>query len=107
MLFLGIVGSFEYRVDSPTETQWNIDFHLEVSNFQFYRSELQKPFDANQEWELTSFKVIKIATNENYGLSEWMNPNQNEYPITMFLYYWGKNQAYIRNVNLMLLVIDG
>ena len=56
---LGIVGSFEYRVDSPTETQWNLDFYLQVSDFQFYGSERQKPLDTHQEWRLTSFKVIK------------------------------------------------
>lgn len=99
---LGIVCSFEYKVNAPAQTNWNLRFAINVYKYEYHRAEGLKTFNTNEEWELTSFKVIPRPIEVN-----WINPNQSEYPIRLTLYGGGDAQTYIRNVTLMLLVVDG
>ena len=99
---LGIVGSFEYSINTQLLQNPYLGYVLRVHGFEGFESDSTKDMridNTNGEWELTSFKVLSRAAT-------WITPNQSEYPITLMLIAYN-NQTHIRNVNLMLLVIDG
>jgi hypothetical protein len=94
----GIVVSFEYKVEPIEQTNQIFHYYLRIHDFQA-GSTIFNPNIAD-EWELVSFQTTSGADN-------WPTPNQNEYPISLDLGTVGMGQTYIRNVNIMLLVIDG
>ena len=97
---LEIDCSFEYMVSAPAQTNWIINYGITISSFHRSFEERVWNFSTNGEWELVSFKIMQETANDI-----WIIPNQSEYQI-LFTLIAHTNQTYIRNLNLMLLVVD-
>ena len=98
---LEIDCSFRYMIGAPAQTNWIINYGITISSFHRSFEERVWNFSTNGEWELVSFKIMQETANDI-----WIIPNQTEYQI-LFTLISHTNQTYIRNLNLMLLVVDG
>lgn len=95
----GIVLSFEYKIETIEQTQAGLfGYTMWIHDFQA-GSSTTKP-NITGEWETVSIQTTSGADN-------WPTPNQSEYPIRLSVSSVGTGQIYIRNVNIMLLVVDG
>jgi len=92
---LGIVCSFEYKVSAKAS------FYCFIKVYNYQYNDVMRTYDSIEEWKVMSFR----AGPADY--ESWINPNQAEYPIEFFFAEIGDAQLYIRNVNLILLVVDG
>ena len=102
---LAFICSFEYKVNNQPQTNWHIDCSIHVNRFYRNLNVLQSYNAESEDWQTASFKIIP---NTYDGVTQnWINPNQSKYPIKLSFYRYADNQTYIRNVNLMLLVVDG
>ena len=96
---MGIVGSFEYSINTQSQNNLYLRYYLRVQEYEDGTLDMgMRIYNTNGDWELKSFQVLSRADN-------WITPNQSEYLIELSLYA-PTNQTYIRNVNLMLLVVD-
>jgi hypothetical protein len=95
----GILLSFEYKIEPIEQTQSHIfSYTTWIHDFQA-GSSIHNP-NITGEWETVSFQTTS-------GTDNWPTPNQNEYPLRLSVGSFGTGQTYIRNVNIMLLAIDG
>ncbi len=104
---LVFICSFEYKINTIPQTNWNLDFDIRVNRFHRYIQNGLKPHHAESEdWQTASFTIVP-NTHETPS-ENWINPNQLQYPIRLnFNLMYSTSQTLIRNVNLMLLVVDG
>ena len=102
---LGFICYFEYKVNATPQTNWYIDFTIDLNRFNYWISEGVRSFHVeSSDWQTASFKIIPNTKPASYN---WINPNQSKYPIKISFIQYGNEQTHIRNVNLILLVIDG
>ena len=104
--------------ENTNELTWKIEFGIEIGKYAYWKrpavikqasniAEWNEKWASN--WETATFSDIDLKSDEGY----WIHQNQNSYPIqlTFFrdMFYTGYSplSTQIRNVNLMLLVIDG
>jgi hypothetical protein len=91
--------SFEYKTE-PIEQIGDVMFRYTLRIHDFQAGSYTRNPTTTGEWESISFQTTSVGDN-------WPTPNQSEYPIILDVGTVGMGQTYIRNVNLMLLVIDG
>ena len=108
--------SFEYSSDEPSsnvwesvqEVNWKLRVKLDINKFYLIEDKIVSKSASNMsewnqkwssEWETTTFQATISSSN--------IQINQNQYPIKLTFAHNGVAPTYIRNVNLMLLVIDG
>ena len=115
---LAIVLDFEYRCDdfSPTfwenrtGVHWLFMSSIHINKHVSYTSNIEKiarnQSQWNQQWS-TEWETATYQTAINYEQNNPINNNQNRYPIQLFFGHSNIVSTYIRNVNLMLLVVDG
>jgi hypothetical protein len=94
----GIVLSFEYKIEPSEQKNEGFSYVLRIPDFG--DGEFIHNPNTTGEWETVSFQITS-RTND------WPTPNQSEYPIGLLVSSLGTGQTYIRNVNIMLLAIDG
>ena len=108
--------SFEYNSDelsssvweNEIEYDWNVRVSIYINKFIYTYDPIVSKSARNidewnqqwsSDWETATFQTTISSTN--------ININQSQYPIKLAFAHNGVSAAYIRNVNLMLLVIDG
>jgi hypothetical protein len=92
---LGILGSFEYNVEIE---QSGLDVDIVINRFQGYIGSDLLLDNTKGEWKSTSFLIRHTGGN-------WIKTNQDVYPIQLQLSV-PNNRTHIRNVKLILLVVD-
>jgi hypothetical protein len=95
----GIVVSFDYMIDTQEKKNAQLYYNLRIYDYRVGNN-IMNP-ETTGEWETVAFQT----TQGGY----WPKPNQSEYPINFGVGTIGifETETFIRNVNLMLLVIDG
>ncbi len=108
--------SFEYSSDEPLpnaweneiEIDWNLRVRIDIDKFIYINDPIISKTARNiDEWNQQWSSDWETATFQIAISSDRINQNQNQYPIKLAFAHDGDASAYIRNVNLMLLVIDG
>jgi len=108
--------SYEYSSDEPSsnvwesvqEVNWKLRVRIDINKFSLLEDNIVSKSASNMdewnqewssEWETATFQATISSSN--------IQINQNQYPIKLAFAHNGVAPTYIRNVNLMLLVIDG
>lgn len=98
---LEIVGFFEYRLDTNEEKKFDLTASFSINDFSSGIT-VSRAYDSNGDWQLVSFKINPSEINTN-----WINPKQTNYPIKLGISCFSSDIVSVRNVNLILLVVDG
>ncbi len=116
---LALICSFEYSCEELPSIVWEnedginwvLGFRVNIDRYDFNPSNVAQKSAKNQtEWNLqwtSEWKTATFQTTLNSENEKQLNQNQKQYPIKLTFKHNGVVPTYIRNVNLMLLVIDG
>ena len=115
---LAILFSFEYSCDEPSfslweegnSVNWQLFSGVDIFKYNFWPDHLGKSArnlaEWNQSWA-SEWEIVTFQTTLDSEPNTFITQNQEQYPIKLGFGHNGIVSTYIRNVNLILLVIDG